>query len=131
MNIRPLEATLVVHCSGAKVERIAEVESDIFIAYDSNQKIVDVTVKARTSQFRVDLVDVTDRDKARLTYDETVDALAIDAGDSAYRDSSEVSPGFVVDYDDDGFLRGFEFLNASNFFSDQTMTNIRKRAPSR
>ena len=129
MNIRPTEATLIVHFSCAEVDRVDEVESGILVAYDRHQRIVDVTARARAGISRVDLVGVNaEAVPARVTYDASVDALYIDANSADIRNTEEVFPGFIVDFDADGFVRGLEFLNASDFFSDQTMSDIRERA---
>jgi uncharacterized protein YuzE len=129
VNIRPSDPGSVIHFSGANVDHVEEVEAGILVAYDVDRKIVDITIRKRSGISRVDLVDsgrsVGD---ARVTYDANIDALAIDAVSSAYFDSQEVLPGIMVDYDTEGFVRGLEFLDASQFFSDQTMADIRKCA---
>ena len=65
---------------------------------------------------------------ARVSYDAEVDAIAVDFGTSPYAGSDEILPGFIVDRDDDGFIRGLEFLNASRFFSEEAISDVRKRA---
>jgi uncharacterized protein YuzE len=129
MNIRPSEPGLVVHFSGAEVAHVDEVEAGILVAYDADRKIVDISARGRKNSMRLDLVEWSGAmGDARVTYDAEIDALSIDAGASGYLDSEEVLPGFMVDYDTEGFVRGFEFLDASRFFSDQTMAEIRKCA---
>jgi uncharacterized protein YuzE len=129
MNIRPSESGAVIHFSGASVDHVEEVEADILVAYYVDRKIVDITIRKRSGIARVDLVD-TGRSvgDVQVTYDADIDALAIDVLSSAYFDSQEVLPGIVVDYDTEGLVRGFEFLDASQIFSDQTMADIRKCA---
>ena len=129
MNIRPSEPSLVVHFSGAEVDHVDEVEAGILVAYDADRKIVDMAVRGRSNSTRLNLVEWSGAaGNARVTYDAEIDALAIDAGSSVYLDSEEILPGFMVDYDTEGFVRGFEFLDASRFFSDQTMADIRRCA---
>ncbi len=126
MNIRASELNLVVHFSAAKVDQVDEVDRGVLVAYDENHRVVDVTVRARSGASRVDFVNGSVG--ARVTYDAAVDALAIDASETNYQESEELLPGFIVDYDVEGFVRGLEFLNASAFFSDGAMDLIRKRA---
>ena len=120
---------MVVHFSGAKIDHVDEVEGGILVAYDADRKIVDITVRGHSGASRLDLVDGSGASgDARLTYDAEVDALSVDASGSSYFDSEEVMPGLIVDYGTEGFVRGFEFLDASQFFSVSTMADIRKRA---
>lgn len=128
MNIRPFESTLVVHFSAAKVDHVDEREG-VHIAYDERGRIVDVAVQAKTGPARVDFVE-SHRDDlaARVTYDAEIDALAVDLDNSQYEGSDEILPGFIVDRDGDGFIRGLEFLNASHFFSEEAISGVRKRA---
>ena len=129
MNIRPADSTLTVHFSAAKIARVDEVEFGIVVAYDDNQRIVDVTTKARVKMPRVDIVNIDKNEmRERMTYDPSIDALYIYANSVEIRKTEEVLPGLIVDYDADGFVSGLEFLNASDFFSDQTMAAIRKSA---
>ena len=44
------------------------------------------------------------------------------------RNSDEILPDLIVDRDVDGFVRGLEFLNASRFFSEEALSDVRKRA---
>lgn len=128
MNIRPSESTLVVHFSAAKVDHVDEREG-VHIAYDERGRIVDVAVRAKKGPARVDFVE-SHRDDfaARVSYDAEIDALAVDLDNSEYDGSDEILPGFIVDHDGDGFTRGLEFLNASHFFSEEAISNVRKRA---
>lgn len=120
------ETSLVVHFSGAKIEHVDEVEGGILVAYDADRKIVDITVRGRSGASTLDLVAGSGASGvARLTYDAEIDAPSIDASDSA---SEEVMPGFIADYDTEGFVGGFEFLDASQFFSVSTMADLRKCA---
>ena len=63
-----------------------------------------------------------------MTYDAEVDAIAVLLDRSPYAGSDEILPGFIVDRDEEGFTRGLEFLDASHFFSEEAISNLRKRA---
>lgn len=128
MNIRPSKSTLVVHFSAAKVDHVNEWEG-VLVAYDERGRIVDVAVRAKIGPARVDFVE-NGRDSfpARVTYDAEVDAVAVDLDRSPYADSDEILPDLIVDRDVDGFVRGLEFLNASRFFSEEALSDVRKRA---
>lgn len=52
------------------------------------------------------------------TYDPTLDALSIRLTDAEIRDSEEVRPGIVFDYDMDGRIVGFEILDAHSNLSE-------------
>jgi uncharacterized protein YuzE len=47
-----------------------------------------------------------------ITYDPDADAAYVTLSSKAVRDSAEVSPGVVLDYDDQGRVVGIELLNA-------------------
>jgi len=128
MNVRPSESTLVVHFSAAKVDHVDELEG-VLVSYDERGRIVDVAVHARNTPARVDFVESNlGAFPARVTYDAEVDAIALDLDMSPYEGSDEILPGFIVDRDGDGFVRGLEFLNASHFFSEEAISDVRRRA---
>jgi uncharacterized protein YuzE len=128
MNISASEPTLVVHFSAAKVDHVDELD-DVLVGYDERDRIVDVAVRAKKAPWRVDFVE-NDLGPfpARVTYDAEADAIAVDLDTSPYADSDEILPGFIVDRDDDGFIRGLEFLNASGLFSEEAISDVRKHA---
>jgi uncharacterized protein YuzE len=128
MNISTSESTLVLHFSAAKVDHVDELDG-VLVGYDERDRIVDVAVRAKKTPARVDFVENDlGAFPARVTYDAEVDAIAVDFGTSTYAGSDEILPGFIVDRDDDGFIRGLEFLNASRFFSEEAISDVRKRA---
>jgi uncharacterized protein YuzE len=49
----------------------------------------------------------------RLKVDEQADALYLTLGESAVTESEEVSPGIIMDYDDQGRVIGVELLHLS------------------
>jgi uncharacterized protein YuzE len=128
MNISTSESTLVVHFSAAKVDHVDELDG-VLVGYDERGRIVDVAAPAKKAPAPVDFVE-NDRGAfpARVNYDAEVDAIAVDFGASPHADSDEILPGFIVDRDDDGFIRGLEFLNASRFFSEEAISDVRKYA---
>jgi uncharacterized protein YuzE len=128
MNISTSESTLVVHFSAAKVDHMDELDG-VLVGYDERGRIVDVAAPTKKAPVRVDFVE-NDRGAfpARVNYDAEVDAIAVDFGASPYADSDEILPGFIVDRDDDGFIRRLEFLNASRFFSEEAISDVRKHA---
>ncbi|WP_210208832.1 DUF2283 domain-containing protein [Roseiarcus fermentans] len=99
------------------------------VGYDDGGLIVDVAVPARNAPA---LLDFGRHDggafPARVTYDATADAIAVDLDTSPYADSDEVAPGLIVDRDVDGLVRGLEILNASRLLSAEAMSGVRKRA---
>jgi Protein of unknown function (DUF2283) len=116
MNISTSESTLVVHFSAAKVDHVDELDG-VLVGYDERDRIVDVAVRAKTAPARVDFVEEDHGAvPARVSYDGEFDVIAVDWGASPYAGSDEILPDFIVDFDDDGFVRGLEFLNASHFF---------------
>jgi uncharacterized protein YuzE len=48
-----------------------------------------------------------------LKVDEQADALYLTLGESAVTESQEVSPGIIMDYDDQGRVIGIELLHLS------------------
>jgi len=128
MNISASESTLVVHFSAAKVDHVEELDG-VLVGYDERDRIVDVAVRAKKAPARVDFVENDlGAFPARVSYDAEVDAIAVDFGTSPYAGSDEILPGFIVDRDHDGFIRGLDFLNASRFFSDEAISDVRKHA---
>ncbi|HEY5225175.1 MAG TPA: DUF2283 domain-containing protein [Methylovirgula sp.] len=53
----------------------------------------------------------------KTTYDPTLDALSVRLTDAEIRESEEVRPGIVFDYDKDGRIVGFEILDAHSNLS--------------
>jgi uncharacterized protein YuzE len=128
MNISTSESTLVVHFSAAKADRVDELDG-VLVGYDERDRIVDVAVRSKKAPARVDFVENDlGAFPPRVSYDAEVDAIAIDFGTSLYAGSDEILQGLIVDRDDDGFIRGLEFLNASRFFSEEAISDVRKRA---
>ena len=128
MNVRPSESTLIVHFSAAKVDHVDKLEG-VLVSYDERGRIVDAALHARNTPARVDLVESNlGAFPARVTYDTEVDAIAVNLDTSPYEGSDEILPGFIVDRDGDGFVRGLEFLNASHFFSEEAISDVRRRA---
>ena len=128
MNISTSESTLVIHFSAAKVDHVDELDG-VLVGYDERGRIVDVAVRAKKAPARVDFVENDlGAFPARVTYDVEVDAIAVDLDTSPYAGSDEILPGFIVDFDDDDFIRGLEFVNASSLFSEEAISDVRKHA---
>lgn len=53
-------------------------------------------------------------DDVKIKYDPQVDILRIRFGDTVIHDSDEVSPGVIVDYDENGKIVGLELLDISD-----------------
>ena len=51
--------------------------------------------------------------RPEMTYDPEADAAYLKLADGPYRDSAEVEPGVVLDFDTSGRVLGIEFLPAS------------------
>jgi uncharacterized protein YuzE len=128
MNIRQADPTLTVHFSANKVARVDEMERGIRIAYDQRDRIVDIIARGRAGASRIEIGKGPGDRPRRMTYDASVDALYIYASEAKVGETEEILPDFIVDFDDDGFLIGLEFLNTRAFFSDQTMADIRNSA---
>lgn len=47
----------------------------------------------------------------KVNYDESTDALYVRLADSKIIESEEIRPGFVLDFDADGQVVGFEMLD--------------------
>lgn len=50
----------------------------------------------------------------KLHYDQETDSLYIDLANAASADSREISDGFVVDFDENGYIVGFDIQHASS-----------------
>lgn len=59
----------------------------------------------------------------KLHYDPSVDALYLRFADSAVKESEEVRPGIVLDYDDSNRVVAIEVLNLRKHFPD---TDVRR-----
>jgi uncharacterized protein YuzE len=55
----------------------------------------------------------------KTSYDGKVDALFVRFTDAAIAESEELSPDFIVDYDDAGHIVGIEILNAKQRLGDR------------
>ncbi len=53
-------------------------------------------------------------ENVHIKYDPQVDILRIRFGDTVIHDSDEVSPGVIVDYDEDGKIVGLELMDISD-----------------
>ena len=51
----------------------------------------------------------------RIAYDAEVDILVVDFDIKKIRESAEVIPGVIADFDSDGQVIGFEIMDASKF----------------
>ena len=63
---------------------------------------------------------------ASLTYDPTVDAMALESRASSYYESEEVAPGVIVDFDVDAKVRGVEVLAVNAIFSKAAIEKLRE-----
>ena len=54
----------------------------------------------------------------KVTYEREADILRIILSDSDIEESDEVTPGVIVDYDDEGGIVGLEILDASTCVSE-------------
>lgn len=61
----------------------------------------------------------------RITYDEGSDSLSIFFQSEGYRESEEIQPGFILDYDANGRVIGVEVLNASTYFSPAELSTVK------
>ncbi len=128
MNIRPSEATVVVHFSAARVDRVDEFD-DVSIGFDEGGRIVDVAVRTRNAPARLDFVDSEhDGFPGSVTYDAEANAIGVGLSTTPYEDSEEILPDLIVDRDVDGFVSALEFLNVSHHLSSDAMSGVRKRA---
>lgn len=56
----------------------------------------------------------------RTRYDASMDALSVRLTEAAVQESEEVRPGFILDFDADGRIVGFEILEARDTLSKGT-----------
>lgn len=61
-----------------------------------------------------------------ITYDPDADAAYVTLSAAEVRDSAEVSPGVVLDYDDHGRVVGIELLNARKRLAPGTWQRARR-----
>lgn len=54
----------------------------------------------------------------RLSYDPEADAIYLRLSESAVRESEEVRPGFVFDFDSEGLVIGIEILGVRRYSRD-------------
>jgi uncharacterized protein YuzE len=64
-----------------------------------------------------------------ITYDPDADAAYVTLSSAVVQDSAEVSPGVVLDYDDQGRVVGIELLNARKRLSPGAWSRARRPAP--
>jgi uncharacterized protein YuzE len=64
-----------------------------------------------------------------ITYDPDADAAYVTLSDAPVKDSAEVSPGIVLDYDDQGRVVGIELLNAHKHLAPGAWSRARRPAP--
>ena len=55
----------------------------------------------------------------KTSYDAKADALFVRFTDAAIQESEELSPDFIVDFDDKGHIVGFEILNTKDRLGDR------------
>ena len=67
----------------------------------------------------------------RVTYDPDADAAYVTLSSAAVRDSAEVSPGVVFDYDGDGRVVGIELLDARTHLAPGAWSRARRPATPR
>jgi len=60
----------------------------------------------------------------KIHYDPQVDALYLRLTDTAVRDSEEVSPGIVLDYDDSNRVVGIEVLSVKKHLPDADVSKM-------
>lgn len=73
----------------------------------------------------------------KVNYDQETDTLTITLRDARIRESDEVRPGVIADYDDVGQVVGFEVLSASKVmeefalsgFGAAAMSNLLREEP--
>ena len=58
-------------------------------------------------------------------YDPETDTIRMRLSDAAVDDTDEVSPGVLADYDAEGNVVGYEFLQASRRFPDPRNADVR------
>ena len=63
-----------------------------------------------------------------ITYDPDADAAYVTLSSAAVQDSAEVSPGVVLDYDDQGRVVGIELLGARSRLAPGAWSRARRPA---
>jgi len=66
---------------------------------------------------------------SQITYDPDGDAAYVTLSASPVRESAEVAPGFVLDYDAEGRVVGIELLNARKTLAPGVWLRARRAAP--
>ena len=66
-----------------------------------------------------------------ITYDPDADAAYVTLSDASVKDSAEVSPGVVLDYDGKGRVVGIELLAARKRLAPGAWSRARKPSPPR
>jgi uncharacterized protein YuzE len=61
-----------------------------------------------------------------ITYDPDADAAYVTLSGAAVKDSAEVSPGVVLDYDEAGRVVGIELLNARKHLAPGAWSRARR-----
>ena len=64
----------------------------------------------------------------KVRYDADVDAVFLRLTDAEIRDSEEVRPGVIVDFDSNGKIVALEFLNATERFSADAIRQFKDAA---
>jgi uncharacterized protein YuzE len=60
----------------------------------------------------------------KVNYDREVDILYIKLTDAAIEESDEEKPGYIIDYDVQGFIVGIEIMNASKSVTKPTSVEL-------
>lgn len=60
----------------------------------------------------------------KLSYDPTVDALFLRFSDEVTRESEEIKPGIVLDFDDAGHIVAIEILDAKQQLSQSAFAGL-------
>jgi uncharacterized protein YuzE len=60
----------------------------------------------------------------KITYDRETDSLVIALRDAPIRESDEVRPGVIADFDEDGGVVRFEVLRASRVVEDAEQVDL-------
>jgi uncharacterized protein YuzE len=64
-----------------------------------------------------------------ITYDPDADAAYVTLSSATVRDSAEVAPGVVLDYDDEGRVVGIELLGARTHLAPGAWSRARRPSP--
>ena len=127
MHLQSDDVTL--EFSSAGVAAWQAVTDGVEFGYDGEGKIVAIEVLSPPWVHLADMGTDVDRSTgAVIRYDAAVDALAIDVANSSYKDSVEVLPGVIVDFNDRGDIVGLEFLDVRDHFSKDAQAEIAKYA---